>query len=300
MKSKKKNQSLIIVVVLLALLLLSKNVFTGGDHLTTDVPDGSSFQVDYIDVGQGDSELVSCDGHYMLIDGGDVSCSSLMYSYLQKRGISNLDVVVCTHAHDDHVGGLSGALHYASASTVYCPVTRDNSNAFTDFVNTVESQGVTITVPKAGDSFNLGSALVQIIAPLSDYSDTNDTSIVLKVTYGQTSFLFTGDAAKESVDDLMSSGYDLYCTVLKVGHHGSEASTPARFLLQTQPKYAVISCGKDNPYGHPHKEVLERLSNAGVTVYRTDLNGTVTCKSDGKDVTFTTEKGSPTEPETTK
>jgi competence protein ComEC len=286
---KKRTKQILLAAVLLVVLFFSDR-FMSGSHLTTEVPENSSFEVHYIDVGQGDSELVICDGHAMLIDGGDVDASSLMYTYLKNLGIDKLDCVVCTHPHEDHVGGLSGALSYATADTVYCSYTEYDSKAFSNFIKTLEKQGLSITVPSDGDSFYLGSALVQVFGPLDEYEEVNDNSIVLKITYGKTSFLFMGDAMESSENDIMDSGYDINCTVLKVAHHGSETSTSYRFLYLSEPKYAVISCGKDNSYNHPNEEVLSRLADADVTVYRTDKNGTVICKSDGENLSFTTEK----------
>jgi len=254
------------------------------------ISDGSTFEVHYIDVGQGDSALVLCDGQSMLIDGGEASESSKIYSYLKSNGIAHLDYMVATHAHSDHIGGLSGALNYATVGTAFCPVTEYDSKTFSSLLKYLDAQGVEITVPTAGDTFALGSAVVQILGPQKAYDDPNDTSIVLRVVYGDTSFLFTGDAERTAEADILEAGYDLSSTVLKVGHHGSDTSTSYPFLREIMPEYAVIQVGKDNSYGHPTEDTLSRLRDADVKVYRNDLQGTIICTSDGKEVSFSTER----------
>ena len=257
---------------------------------TTSPPENSTFEVHFIDVGQGDCSLILCDGKAMLIDGGESSESSRVYAYLKAHGIAHLDYMVATHAHSDHIGGLSGALNYASVGTAFCSVTEYDSKTFSSMVKYLNNQGLKITVPSAGNSFNLGSATVQILGPQGAYDDPNDMSVVLKVTYGETSFLFTGDAERTAEADILDAGYDLSATVLKVGHHGSDTSTSYPFLREVMPEYAVIQVGKDNSYGHPTEDTLSRLRDADVKVYRNDLQGTVICTSDGKSVTFSTEK----------
>lgn len=254
------------------------------------IPEDSSFEIHFIDVGQGDCSLILCDGKSMLIDGGESSESSKVYAYLKAHGIDHLDYMVATHAHSDHIGGLSGALNYASVGTAFCSVTEYDSKTFSSMVKYLNNQGLTITVPNAGDTFSLGSATVQILGPQRSYDDPNDMSVVLKVTYGETSFLFTGDAERTAEADILDAGYDLSATVLKVGHHGSDTSTSYPFLREIMPEYAVIQVGKDNSYGHPTEDTLSRLRDADVKVYRNDLQGTVICTSDGKSVTFSTEK----------
>ena len=252
----------------------------------------SGLEVHFIDVGQADAALLICDGHAMLVDGGNVADSSLIYSYLKNRGIDYLDYMICTHAHEDHVGGLAGALNYAKVDVVYCPVTQYNSKAFNDFLTYLEDQEVSVTVPSPGDRFTLGSAAAQIMGPISPSDDPNNTSIVFRIEYGETSFLFTGDAAYDEEKEIVEAWYDqLKSTVLKVGHHGSSTSTSYSFLYYTEPTYGVISVGKNNSYGHPTEAVLSRLHDDDVTVYRTDELGTIICRSDGKTVTFTTESG---------
>lgn len=280
--------------ILQALLVLILMIFGIGDSETATtpapLPEGSFLQVHYIDVGQADAALIICDGETMLIDGGNKADSSLLYTYLKDHNITRLDYVVGTHAHEDHIGGLAGALHFAAADTVLCPVTDYDSEAFLDFRKTVEGQGLSITVPKAGDSFSLGAATVTILHCDPTNDDPNNTSIVLRVDYGETSFLFTGDAEREAEETILDSEIDVRATVLKVGHHGSDTSTSYRFLYEVEPKYAVISVGADNTYGHPHDAVTSRLHDADTEVYRTDTMGDIICTSDGNMVTFTTEK----------
>ncbi len=254
------------------------------------IPADSTFEVHFIDVGQGDCSLIMCDGKTMLIDGGESSASSKVYAYLKAHGIEYLDYIVATHAHSDHIGGLSGALNYAAVGTALCPVSEYDSETFSSFEKYLGKQGVQITIPKAGESFMLGSALIEVLSPQYDYDEPNDTSIVLKVSYGETSFLFTGDAERTAEADILAAGYDLSATVLKVGHHGSDTSTSYPFLREIIPKYAVIQVGKDNSYGHPTEDTMSRLRDADVTVYRNDLHGTIICSSDGQSVSFTTEK----------
>ena len=250
----------------------------------------SCFSIHYIDVGQGDCALVLCDGQGMLIDGGKASQSSKVYAYLKEHGIDHLNYIVASHAHADHVGGLSGALNYATVDVALCPVLDYDTKTFQSFVKYLGQQNISITIPHAGDTFKLGSATVQILAPLREYDDPNDTSIVMKVVYGETSFLFTGDATRTAEADILDAGYDLSATVLKVGHHGSDTSTSYPFLREIMPKYAIISVGKDNDYGHPTDNTMSRLRDADAVVIRTDTHGTITCTSNGKQVAFFTEK----------
>ncbi len=252
--------------------------------------ESTDFEIHFIDVGQADAALVISSGKTMLIDGGNAEDSNLIYSYLQKQNITHLDYVVCTHAHEDHVGGLSGALTAATAGTVMAPVTDYDTKAFRNFVSKAAERGCSIHVPKAGDTFALGDALVTILGPVKEYEETNDTSIVLRIVYGNTSFLFTGDMEADAERDLLDSGAVLQSTLLKVGHHGSETSTSYRFLREVAPTYGVISVGTGNNYGHPHDEVMSRLRDADVTLYRTDLQGDIICKSNGTNLFFTTSK----------
>lgn len=266
--------------------------------LPQGAPPTGKLQLHFIDVGQADAILVTCDGKSMLVDGGNVEDSDLIYTYLKKHSISHLDYVVCTHAHEDHVGGLSGALTAATASKVFAPVTDYDTKAFRNFVAKANERGCSVEIPTTGSSFALGEATVTVVGPIKQYDETNDTSIVLRIVYGETSFLLTGDMESAAETDLLDAGVELRSTLLKLGHHGSRTSTSYRFLREVAPSYGVISVGTDNSYGHPNDEVLSRLRDADVTLYRTDLQGDIVCTSDGKALTFTTGKGAglPTNP----
>lgn len=286
MKMKKIGSILLTIALMLSLCSCIQIIpeFTTTETVSAD----SSFQIQFIDVGQADAALVSCDGHYMLIDGGNKADSNVIYTVLKRNNITHLDLVVGTHGHEDHIGGLPGAFQYATADKTLCSVTSYDSKAFQNFADAAASRGGGIIVPQVGDTYQIGSARVEILGVNED-NDTNNTSIVLRIDYGSTSFLFTGDAEREAEQAILNRGANLQATVLKVGHHGSDTSTSYPFLREIMPKYAVISVGTGNSYGHPTDNTLSRLRDADVQVFRTDLQGDVFCSSDGKTVTFWTE-----------
>ena len=262
------------------------------EYLREDTPavSGGGLTVRYIDVGQADCALLECDGEFMLIDGGNRDDSQLVVSFLEQQGVKELAAVVCSHAHEDHVGGLPAVLAVYPTKAVYAPTKTYSSNIFDKFVYYTDQQGLDITIPAPGDQFTLGQAVVTVLGPVKSYAETNDTSIVLWVKYGETNFLFTGDMETDAENDMLDyweGKVDWKADVLKVGHHCSNTSTGYRFLNEVNPAYGVISVGKGNDYGHPHKEPMSRLRQAGVTILRTDELGTIQAVSDGKEVTFT-------------
>ncbi|MCL1803725.1 MAG: MBL fold metallo-hydrolase [Eubacteriaceae bacterium] len=256
--------------------------------------DGSSdapLMVCFIDVGQADAIYIECEGEAMLIDGGNSSESSLIYSFLEGRNVRYLKYIVNTHPHEDHIGGLNGALNFAQVGTALCPTVAYSSRSFNNFVESLAKQNKKITLPKAGQVLSLGSASIEILGPIKKADDINNMSIVLRLTYKSASFLFTGDAEREAEAEILKSGANISSTVLKVGHHGSANSSTYPFLREVMPDYAVISVGTDNSYGHPTKSALDRLYDEGASVYRTDSQGDIYCYSDGYGVWFHTSKG---------
>lgn len=256
---------------------------TGDDVLT----------VHYIDVGQADSILLECGGEFMIIDGGNRDDSQLVVSYLESCGVEELKAVVCTHAHEDHVGGLPAVLAVYPTAAVYAPTTTYDTKIFNDFLYYTDQQRLEITIPSPGDKLTLGSTELTVLGPVKSYADPNNTSIILLAEFGNTRFLFTGDAEKEAENDMMdywADTVDWNVDVLKSGHHGSSTSSGYRFIYETDPEYAIVSCGKDNDYGHPHVETLELYADAGLPMLRTDELGSILAVSDGQEITITWEK----------
>lgn len=268
-------------------LFLTHNVYASPSQDKT-------FWIEYIDVGQGDSALIQCDGHYLMIDGGPSDASSVVYTILKNKKVSYIDYMIATHPDADHIGGLSGALNYAKIGKCYSPVTSHDTKPFSSLIKYLGKQNVSLTVPKAGEAFNLGGALVELVGPIYSSSDTNNNSIVVKITYGKNSFIFMGDAEEAEESTILVARKDLACDVIKIGHHGSSSSTSNALLQKVNPTYAVISVGK-NSYGHPTANTLNKLIKSDITIYRTDLQGDIICTSDGKNISFSTEKNAKAE-----
>ena len=253
----------------------------------------ADLEVHFLDVGQGDCTFIVCDGEAMVIDGGPRGASAYVYSYIRERlSQGRIDYMISTHPHVDHVHGLASILNAAPVDLILTPVLEWNSKAFDKMLKYADAQGTPLVVPQEGDTLQLGGALVTILhcwPEAVDQGRTNDSSIVMRIDYGKTSFIITGDAEDWSEYMMIDSGMNLKADVLRVAHHGSNTASTLEFLQAVQPEYAVISVGKDNEYGHPHEAVLERLQEVGSTVLRTDELGTIVMVSDGKTVRVNTD-----------
>ena len=301
--SKKLSPQMTVVVLVLCLLAVFVSRYlesrTEPVSAPAEVSSDTTFEVRFLDIGQGDSALVRCGNETMLIDGGKVKNNQKLVARLKELNVDHLDAVICSHPDEDHCGGLAAVLSTTKADSFYCSVDSWHTKVFSDVVKYVEQQGISVTVPTAGDTFALGQAQVEFLGPVEDYADDpNEGSLVARVRYGETSFLFTGDMGFEAEDDMLAANVDVSATVLKVAHHGSAGSSSTEFLEAVNPEYAVISVGADNDYGHPTEAALNRLARCGIAVYRTDLLGEIVAVSDGTTVTISSEEKSAVQKET--
>lgn len=257
---------------------------------TTNTSKKATLKVHFIDVGQGDSILLQCKGKNMLIDAGDNQYGQTVVNYLKKQGVKKIDYLIGTHPDADHIGGLDNVIRSFSIGKIYMPKVQKNTKTYEDVLLAIKEKKLKITSPKANDTFMLGDAKAIILAPIKTYEDANNNSIVIRVTHGKKAFIFQGDAELDEEVDILNSKANLKADVIKIGHHGSHSSSSKKYMQAVNAKTAVISCGTDNKYGHPHAETMTKLKTMKLTVYRTDLQGTIIATSDGKKITFKTKK----------
>ena len=252
----------------------------------------NGLQVHFIDVGQGDSILIRQKDHSMLVDAGENDQGDVVVSYLKSQGIDQLDYVIGTHPHSDHIGGLDDVIQSFEVDRVFLPPIEHTTATFEEVLDAIEVKDLSLTLPQVGDVWELGEASFTILAPNKDYGDDlNNWSIGIRVEYGDNHFVLCGDAEAQAEADICANGLPLGADVLKAGHHGSSTSTSDLFLDQVAPSWVVIQCGKDNSYGHPHKETLEKLKGRGIGVLRTDLEGTLIAASDGEEISWYKAEG---------
>ena len=255
--------------------------------ISSEATKTEKLRIHFIDVGQGDAILIQFpSGQNMLIDAGEDQ--NTIKAYIANQGIKKIDHVIATHPHADHIGGMTNVIKSFDIGKVYMPKTTHTSKTYENLLLAIKDKGLKITAAKAGLNIDVGTDVeAQLVGPNSEsYDNLNNYSVVLRICYGNTSFLFTGDAESAAEAEMINSGYMIKSDVLKVGHHGSNSSTTPSFIEAVSPKFAVISAGKGNTYGHPHQEVLARLNDAGIEIYRTDESGTIIAESDGNVITF--------------
>jgi len=274
---------------LLILILVVGNLLLSKEPSPAAVPE-EELQVHFIDVGQADCILLMNKGESMLIDAGNNDDGDLVTSYLQSQGITSLTYAVGTHPHEDHIGGLDVVIQNFEIQNLLMPKIQADTVTFEEVLDAAIEKGLSITAPKQGDTFTLGTATVTAVHCYEKTDDYNNASLIFRVDFGETSFLFTGDAEKEAENAVLLSGVDIDCDVLKAGHHGSSTSSSRAFLDAVSPEYAVITCGAGNSYGHPHRETMQAFNGRGITVYRTDEQGSVRVFSDGKTLRWETAK----------
>ena len=283
----KKKILFVLTIILLcfSFVFLSDTVSNLGesqDEVQT-ISSNDKLQVHFIDVGQADATLITIGEHSLLIDGGNVEDGELVLNYLLDLGINKLDYVIGTHPHEDHIGGLDDIIRNFPINQFFMPDYKMDTKVYENVIDELASKDIVITKPVVGSKYTLGDSYFTIISPNStDYGDNaNNYSIGIKLTYKNTSFVMAGDAEELSEKEMLKNNIDLTADVFKVSHHGSYTSNSDSFLEAIDPTYAVISVGKDNKYGHPHIEILSRLIDDDVQIYRTDDNGSIIVTSDG-------------------
>lgn len=285
MKHKKKRLSFFLPL-LLALTLL----FPVGSLPVHAEGGAQDMAVHFLDVGQGLSILVQSGGENLLYDGGDTSHSDEVVEYLHNQNVENIDYMISSHYDADHLGGLLKCLQNFSVENILGADYYQGTDLYMDFVNTATANAISIQYPKPGDTFSFGTGSFTVLAPSGiDPNDSNKNSVVIRLTNGNNSFLFTGDAEETSEQDMISTGRSLDCDVLSLAHHGSQSSTTWDFLEASTPSWAVISCGTDNRYGHPSADTMGRLSSMNIPVFRTDKQGTIVALSDGENISWNQE-----------
>ena len=301
-KRKKQNQNPIITIIIILILIFGYTAVepdTQEESYSNQTPDitennksikvtntvTTDLQIYFLDVGQADSILITNNNHSMLIDAGNNEDGEKIVTYLKNElNITSLDYVVGTHPHEDHIGGLDDIINNLEVQEVYLPDSTTTTKTFEDVLDAIANKDLGITVPTIGETFNLGEANFEVIYTGTGKKDLNEASIILKMTFGNHTYLFTGDTTEEVEQTILSNNIDI--DILKVAHHGSKYSSSSDFLKYATPDYAIISVGEDNSYGHPEEETLTRLKEYTNEIYTTSELGTIHLSSDGTTISF--------------
>ena len=298
MKNEKKIRKIICIIIgiiIVLFILLNGDFINNATASVSNINNSNennnvdgSLSVHFIDVGQGDCIYINQGEYNMLIDAGNNEDGEKLVSYLKSLNVNGFDYVIGTHPHEDHIGGMDDIINNFEIDNYYMPDKLSTTKTFEDVLDALDAKGLSYNVPKIDDEFKLGDATFKVIYSGDDTNDINDSSIVLKMTYGDNTFLFTGDATSNVEEIILNK--DIKSDVLKVAHHGSSYSSTTEFLDKVDPKYAIISVGKNNSYNHPASITLQKLSNRDIKVYRTDLDGTIIFTSDGTNLSVQTNK----------
>ena len=300
-RSGKKSSPLMILLGILVVgagvVLQQLGLFETEEPVSENVSGSAEAQVYFIDVGQGDSELIRLkdSGIDILIDAGTRSTKQELADYLKELGVDDIDILIGTHPHEDHIGGMAKIIEEFPIGTLYLPETSDEmtptTKTYESLLDAAESKNVTVRTDAAGDVLlEQGNTSFKVLSPShTDYDNLNDYSIVTRLKVGDTAFLFQGDAETPVEEEILDSGADVSCDVIKLGHHGSSTSSSRAYLEAANPSAAVISCGVGNEYGHPHRETMDLLEKLSITPYRTDTQKTLLAETDGKTIVWQTE-----------
>ena len=262
----------------------TSNLISVNTVKSTKPSETEKLSIYYLDVGQGDCELIVDEDTVMLIDAGNNEDGPLLVNYLQGLGITKIDYVVATHPHEDHIGGLDDIINSFEIGNVYMPQVITTTQTYQDLIEAIRNKGLKVNKIEIGEHFTLRNAIATVIYVDNEQNEElNNNSIIINLAYGEKNFLFTGDTQSEVESKIIWDHVD----VLKVAHHGSKSSTSEKFLSAVKPEIAIISCGKNNDYGYPHKDVLDRLGKQNVQIYRTDTDGTIILTTDGNTIDIT-------------
>ncbi|MGG7144299.1 ComEC/Rec2 family competence protein [Clostridium nigeriense] len=293
MKKHKGNKKAQLLTIIIFGIIAIFSAYFGKDIINTNlgIPTGV-LEISYLDVGQGDAAYIKVNDFDILIDAGPKSDSDKLIQQLEEKNIDDFEIVIATHPHEDHIGGMTKIFEKYDVESFYMPKVTNTTKTFENMMKAVSNEGLKANVIKEGTSFELGEgARIDVYSPIQEsYDDLNDYSPIMKLTYGDKAFIFTGDAEKVVEEEVVKKySNELKADVIKFGHHGSSTSSTKEFIEAISPKYGIISCGIDNSYGHPHRETLQIIDDMGIEAYRTDKQGQITITSDGNNIEIKTQ-----------